>query len=193
MTCIIVYTTGKESFICGDKMASDDNTKFNVTAPKIFEKKFITETENTKTEGVEEVLTIGCTTSFRMTQLLEYNLKLPVNDCTNFAEYLITKVIPEIRKLFKDEWGSKSDYQDVGGGDFIILINHRIFHVYDDFAVLESTDNVAACGSGAYHATGAMKAMDLCGIDLFDNVDKIYQIVHDCVCTVSSEYDILKY
>jgi|SRR6478609_5102426 len=197
MTCIIAYTNGESSFIAGDKLGSNGFTKSVMVEPKIFEKKFIKEDEN-GINRTEETLAMGGTTSFRMLQLLDHNLVLPTQEKgTTTIQYLVHKVIPEIRKLFKEEWGSRDNTQEVGGGQFIILHDHVIYEVQEDFSVLQPKTDITSVGSGTYHAIASMQAFlianESTGNDLVDHVTDIFKIVSDNVTSVSSEYDIFTY
>ncbi|ELL7856523.1 hypothetical protein AAGG91_002900 [Salmonella enterica] len=197
MTCIIAYSNGESSFIAGDKLGSNGFTKSVMVEPKIFEKKFI----KVLSDGVqreEQTIAMGGTTSFRMLQLLDHKLVLPVQEKdTTTIQYLVHQVIPEIRLLFKEEWGSRDNTQEVGGGQFIILHNHVIYEVQEDFSVLQPKTNITSVGSGTYHAIASMQAFLIAEKDskvkLIDRVTDVFEIVSANVTSVSAEYDIFKY
>lgn len=198
MTCIIAHTNGTSSFIAGDKLGSNGFTKSIQTEPKVFEKEFIRINDDAGLTRTKEVMAIGYTTSFRMGQLLTYNLNLPQQDShETFPQYLVLKVIPIIRQMFKDEWGSRDTSQDVGGGQFIILHNHTIYEVQEDFAVLQPKTQITAVGSGTYHAIASMSAylevQQETNVALHNRVESIFKIVSENVTSVSPEFDILKY
>ncbi|ELW0836637.1 hypothetical protein ACRYKS_22095 [Escherichia coli] len=197
MTCIIAHTNGTSSFIAGDKLGSNGFTKAVQTEPKVFEKEFIKLNEDGLTR-TKEVMALGYTTSFRMGQLLNYNLTLPEQVAgETFSQYLVLKVIPIIRQMFKDEWGARDASQDVGGGQFIILHNHTIYEVQEDFSVLQPKTQITAVGSGTYHAIASMSAyievQEETNVQLHERVESIFKIVSDNVTSVSPEFDILKY
>ncbi|EPE1232315.1 TPA: hypothetical protein NV937_000781 [Escherichia coli] len=197
MTCIIAHTNGTSSFIAGDKLGSNGFTKAVQTEPKVFEKEFIKLNEDGLSR-TKEVMALGYTTSFRMGQLLNYNLTLPEQVAgETFSQYLVLKVIPIIRQMFKDEWGARDASQDVGGGQFIILHNHTIYEVQEDFSVLQPKTQITAVGSGTYHAIASMSAyievQEETNVQLHERVESIFKIVSDNVTSVSPEFDILKY
>lgn len=197
MTCIIAYTNGESSFIAGDKLGSNGFTKSVMVEPKIFEKKFI-KVDNNGINRTEETLSMGGTTSFRMLQLLDHKLVLPEQTKeTTTIQYLVHQVIPAIRALFKEEWGSRDNSQEIGGGQFIILHNHVIYEVQEDFSVLQPKTSITSVGSGTYHAIASMQAFLIAnkstGNDLVDHVTDIFKIVSDNVTSVSEEFDIFKY
>lgn len=194
MTCIIAATNGTTSFIAGDKLGSNGFTKTVMNEPKVFEKSFVRAVD--EFSKTKEVMAFGGTTSFRMLQLLDHSLKLPdMQKDVSVIQYLITSVVPAIRTLFKDEWGSKDNSQDVGGGNFIILHNHMIYEIQNDFSVLQPSTNITAVGSGTYHAIAAMQAFQIAepNNNLSDRAEDIFKIVSKNVTSVSAEFDILKY
>lgn len=197
MTCIIAHNDGVSSFIAGDKLGSNGFTKTVQTEPKVFEKEFIKLHDDGLTR-TKEVMALGYTTSFRMGQLLNYNLNLPEQDASQtFSQYLVLKVIPIIRQMFKEEWGARDASQDVGGGQFIILHNHTIYEVQEDFSVLQPKTRITAVGSGTYHAIAAMQAYieveNESKKPLHERIKSIFKIVSDNVTSVSEEFDVLKY
>ncbi|HBN4943549.1 TPA: hypothetical protein L2Y74_001326 [Escherichia coli] len=198
MTCIIAHTDGVTSFIAGDKLGSNGFTKSVQTEPKVFEKEFIKINDDAGLTRTKEIMAIGYTTSFRMGQLLTYSLNLPQQDANEtFPQYLVLKVIPIIRQMFKEEWGSRDPSQEVGGGQFIILHNHTIYEVQEDFSVLQPKTRITAVGSGTYHAIAAMQAYieveNESKVPLHERIKSIFKIVSDNVTSVSSEFDVLKY
>lgn len=191
MTCIVAYTNGIRSFIAGDKMGSNSNTRNICLDPKIFEKQLVK--RNVDGTNSTSVVAMGGTTSFRMLQLLEYNLCLPaICNGMTFYTYIITVMIPLIRKLFKEQWDDVSANQSIAGGSFIILYEHVIYEVFSDFSVLRSDKNYASCGFGEYHAKGAIAAFEKVS-DVFENISNIFDIVACHTTCVSSEHDVLMY
>lgn len=197
MTCIIAFTNGEQSFIAGDKLGSNGFTKSIQTEPKVFEKKFIKIADD-GLNRTESVLAMGYTSSFRMGQLLTYNLNLPDQKANQtFAQYLVLEVIPLIRKLFKEEWGARDTTQDIGGGQFIILHDHVIYEVQGDFSVLQPKTQITSVGSGTYHAIASMEAFLVAKDEKSNTIENfvpdIFKIVSNNVTSVSSEFDILSY
>lgn len=120
MTCIIwikhkwkVYMWWDEAGVCG----------LNVTMrkdPKVF---------------VNWEYLIWCTSSFRMIQVLmfaklpKYNKKIPL------FEFMVTKFIPEIKKIFLEERkGDKT--QDGQWWNFLVWFQWELFEIQNDFQVV---------------------------------------------------------
>lgn len=114
---------------------------------------------------------IGCTTSFRMIQIIQFSFKPPkfidirdVEDNANIGkdifEYLCTDFIDALRDTFKDKgFGSFAGKEGDEGGTFLLAYRDRLFEIDSDFQVGENTDNYNAVGSGLYHAFGALHAL----------------------------------
>lgn len=90
---------------------------------------------------------IGFTSSFRMGQLLQYQMQPPIlpGDPRDLYRYLCTTFIERARKLLGDN-----------GGHFLIGTRGRIFEVMSDFQVAEYDRDYAAIGSGKPWAEGAL-------------------------------------
>lgn len=100
----------------------------------------------------------GYTTSFRMGQILEHCLKLPDrNENITDYHYLISQLIPEIRKVFLSENYMLSTEKE--GGNFLIVWNGNIYEVQSDFSVMDRSDSFASVGSGYKEAGSVMKTM----------------------------------
>lgn len=191
MTCIIAYSNGKESFLAGDKIAVNTSTceKYLETKPKIFKKVF----KSIRDDIVkDEYLAIGGTTSFRMLQLLEYELILPQNERTDFETYLIRDCIPVIRRLFKEDWDAYGEGQDTAGGSFIILHNHKIYSVQPEFSVMHPSTSYYAIGCADSLAKGAIGALEVTS-GVMNNIDTIFEIISNNCTNVSKEYDIIRF
>ena len=104
---------------------------------------------------------IGCTTSFRMIQLLRFTFKPPEIGEKDIYEYMCTDFIDEVRECFK-RGGYSQHYSggDEKGGTFLVAYRNRIFRVEDDFQVGETIYGFDACGCGQDIALGAMCALN---------------------------------
>jgi hypothetical protein len=102
---------------------------------------------------------IGCTTSFRMGQLLRFNLSLPMKaEGMDEFQYMVTQFIPSVRACLKDG-GFASKQNDVeSGGSFLVGYRGRLFEIASDYQVGENECGFAAVGCGASYALGAVAA-----------------------------------
>ena len=144
MTCIagIVDRSSGKVIIGGDSAASGGDIILTRRDPKVFENgKFI----------------IGCTTSFRMIQLLRFSLKLPKVGQKDIYEYMCTDFIDAVRTCFKDGgYLQKYTDGDEKGGSFLVGYKDRLFKIEDDFQVGETLNGIDAVGCGTEFALGSL-------------------------------------
>ncbi len=142
MTCIVGFIDNKNKkvIIGGDSAAVTSGGSYDITIrkdPKVFKNgDFI----------------IGCTTSFRMIQLLRFSFKPPEINVDDIYRYMCTDFINEVRNCFKN-----GGFE--GGGDFIVGYKDRMFTVYDDFQVAEDLLGVSSVGCGSPYALGAIYSL----------------------------------
>lgn len=100
---------------------------------------------------------IGCTSSFRMIQLLRFSFKPPEIKTKNIYEYMCTDFINAVRECFKDGgYLQKYSDGDEKGGTFLVAYKNRLFRIEDDFQVSESLNGIDAIGCGADYALGSL-------------------------------------
>ena len=148
MTCIvgIVDKDHKKVIIGGDSAASNDVSITLRIDSKVFSNgDFI----------------FGCTSSYRMLQLLRYSFKPPkIKKNKDIFEYMCTDFIEEVRNCFtKGGYIQKNDGGDDSGGNFLVGYKNRLFYIGDDFQVGESLDFFEAIGCGANFALGSLYAI----------------------------------
>lgn len=104
---------------------------------------------------------MGCTTSFRMIQLLQYKLTAPKrHPDADVMGFMVTVFVEEVRKLFR-EGGFTTKEKDVeSGGCFLVGHAGRVFRIDDDFQVGERADGFDACGCGEPYALGALRSTE---------------------------------
>jgi ATP-dependent protease HslVU (ClpYQ) peptidase subunit len=146
VTCIVGYKKFNKVWIAGDSEGSNSYMK--------------TERKDKKVFKVGEFI-FGCTTSFRMIQILKYQFNPPKRDKNkSLEEYIHIDVINHIQKLFLDNGYAEKIDNVVTGGDFLMGYKGKLFYIYDDFQVGEDNLNYSACGSGEACAKGALFVLD---------------------------------
>ena len=108
-----------------------------------------------------EGLVIGCTTSFRMIQLLQYQLHPPKrHPDTDPMKYMVTDFVEPVRTCFRN--GGFITVKDgvENGGTFLVGMADRLFCVDSDFQVAERAEGFDAVGCGNSYALGALAALD---------------------------------
>lgn len=107
---------------------------------------------------------IGCTTSFRMIQLLQYKLSAPKrHPDTDVMRFMVTDFIEEVRKLFREGGFTTKEKEAESGGTFLVGHSGRLFRIDSDFQVGERADGFDACGCGESYALGSMAALSELG------------------------------
>lgn len=100
---------------------------------------------------------IGCTTSFRMIQLLRFSLVVPKRHAdVDVYEYMCTAFIDAVRETFRRGGFLTKENEGEIGGQFLVGYEGRLFLVDSDYQVGENYDGFDACGSGAEIAKGSL-------------------------------------
>lgn len=149
MTCIVgMLDKSTNTVIIGGDSASVNTDGFNLYLRK-----------DTKIFKNSE-FAIGCTSSFRMIQLLRYSFKPPEIGEREIYEYMCTSFIDGVRDCFiKGGFMQHNSKGDEIGGSFLVAYKNRLFKVEDDFQVGETIYGFDACGCGQDIAFGAMFAL----------------------------------
>jgi ATP-dependent protease HslVU (ClpYQ) peptidase subunit len=104
---------------------------------------------------------IGCTSSFRMIQLIRFSLTPPkMYPDTDVYQYMCTDFVNALRTTFKDGGFLALDKNVESGGTFLVGYKDRLFQIMDDYQVGESYDDFDACGCGQSFALGSLAATD---------------------------------
>ena len=179
MTCIVGIISGKKVIIGGDS-AGVSNLDITIRRdPKVFRVgKFI----------------IGCTSSFRMIQLLQFSFKPPKRKKKEVYEYMCTDFIDAVRKCFK-EGGYLQKYRlgDEKGGTFLVGYKGRLFEIEDDFQVAEPLDGFCSVGCGSDYAIGSLCTTENTKLTAEDRVLKALEVATKRSGGVEPPYIILKY
>lgn len=100
---------------------------------------------------------IGCTSSFRMIQLLRFSFHPPEIGDKDIYEYMCTYFINTVRECFKNGgYLQKYTDGDEKGGTFLVAYKNRLFKVENDFQVGETICGFDSCGCGQDFALGVL-------------------------------------
>ena len=158
MTCIVGIEQDGKVFIGGDSSASTQETMNLTSIEKVFRNgRFV----------------IGFTSSFRMGQILRYGIDFPIAEVYDEA-YMVRQFVETVRVRFRELGFSKIESNEETGGDFLVGVDGKIWHVSSDFQVNRYRDGLYAIGSGATYALGAMKALD--AIETVERLTKALEI-----------------
>ena len=144
MTCIVGMIDRKSNkvIIGGDSLSSTNIFISSRKDAKVFKKgSFV----------------IGCTSSFRMIQLLRFSLVLPEINGKDIYEYMCTDFIDAVRECFsKGGFLQKEQTGEEIGGQFLVGYEDRLFIIDNDFQVGETYDEFNSVGCGSDFALGCI-------------------------------------
>ena len=142
MTCIVGMIEKNKVYIGGD---SAGVSGLNVTVRK-----------DTKVFKVGKFI-IGCTSSFRMIQLLRFSFHPPKkHEDTDLYQYMCTDFVNALLSCFKDGGFAEINSSVENGGTFLVGVDGRLFTIGDDFQVGESADGFDSVGCGSSFSKGAL-------------------------------------
>ncbi|MGD9099370.1 MAG: hypothetical protein PVF45_02740 [Anaerolineae bacterium] len=102
---------------------------------------------------------IGYTSSFRMGQLLQYQLDVPLQGGEPDDVYMVQTFVEAVRNLLKDHGYARVENNVESGGAFLVGYRGRLYSVQSDFQVNETADGFEAIGAGREYALGAMRVL----------------------------------
>ena len=144
MTCIIGLVCNDEVLIAGDSAAV--STPYHFISPNDDPKVF----KNNK-------FIMGCTTSFRMIQILQHSLVIPKYfEEMDFREYIVTLFIDKVRKAFKEAGFSTKKDEVEKGGTFMVGYKNNLAEIQDDYSYQISSRGESAIGSGYVSALSSL-------------------------------------
>lgn len=142
MTCIVGIAKEGKVYIGGDSCGSSYSWQ-QVGNPKVF--------------TVDGRFLIGCTTSFRMIDLLRFEFSVPEQTSKqNDDEFMRTTFVRSVRECFRHGgWMDKASEKNQGG-NFLVGYKGKLYEVQDDFSVLNSPEIGMSVGSGEMPARGSL-------------------------------------
>ncbi len=149
-TCIVAIVHGGKVYVGGD---SAGVAGYNITIradTKVF----------TRKDALKNTWVFGFTSSFRMGQLIQYELAVPMVEPEekDLHKFMVTKFIPVLRKCLKaGAWEGKKDNQAFGG-TFIVGVLGKVFVIGDNYQVGQPANEYASVGCGTQLALGALYA-----------------------------------
>lgn len=105
---------------------------------------------------------IGCTSSFRMIQILRFSFTPPPIDGKEMYAYMCTDFVNAVRDCFKTfGYAQKWTDGDEKGGTFLVSHGNRLFKIDNDFQVSERFDEYESVGCGSVYALASFYNQDL--------------------------------
>jgi len=160
MTCIVGLVHNGVTYIGADSLGSNSYMKTVRKDKKVFKLK---DTPNA---------IVGFTSSYRMGQLLMYATGLidPRDEPNIDHEYIVTRFIPNVIKLFEDGGFSRNHSGEKEGGVFLLGYKDKLFKIDSDYQVEEAFDNYNACGSGETYALGSLMVTENTNLNPYERI-----------------------
>lgn len=144
MTCIVGLRDGEHVCIGGDSAGVAGLDLVVRADPKVFRN--------------GEFL-IGFTSSFRMGQILRYQLNpAPPPEGIAVEQYMATHFVDAVRECLKAGGFASKVNETESGGSFLVAYRGRLFEIDGDYQVGENLCGYAAVGCGSQVALGALYA-----------------------------------
>jgi ATP-dependent protease HslVU (ClpYQ) peptidase subunit len=134
---------------------------------------------------------IGVTGSYRMLQVLEHGLSIPVRDPdTSAYDHLWHYVVEPARKLLKDYESSESDEGKASTpGEMFLLYDGSAYSICTDYS-LHYVDDFNATGSGREFALGSLDSTD--GLPIEQRIEKAMKAAGRYDISTSETYDVVE-
>lgn len=151
MTCIAGVEHGGKVYIGGDSAGVAGWSITTRADEKVFAR---------KDKGT--TWAFGFTSSFRMGQLIRYELVLPKvtpHAKRDLPRFMVRQFIPALRKCLRDGGFAEVRNEVEKGGAFLVGLHGSLFCVDEDFQVGRSRDGYEALGCGQDEARGALAVL----------------------------------
>jgi ATP-dependent protease HslVU (ClpYQ) peptidase subunit len=167
MTCIVALEDQGTVYMGADSAATEDDAISLRVNPKIFKiGKFL----------------IGYCNSFRYGQIIEHYFKPPAQQEKDVMKYMITKFVPELKKVLENNQYEEKD------SSLIIGYDGKIFYIESDWQVGHDTTNYHAIGAGAPYAFGSLYSTEG---EPFLRIEKALRSAESFCTNVSSPFHYL--
>lgn len=146
MTCIVAVKDWKNNKIVmgGDAAAVNGHLSGAIRDAKIFK---------------NGPYLFGNTGSFRVGQILRYDFDAPVPDeDDDTMTFMVSVFVEKLRRRMLDLGVAGRKENIDKGGNFLVALRDKIYHIYDDFQVNERVEDYDAAGSGMEVALGSLFA-----------------------------------
>ena len=148
MTCIAaIALPNGETWVGGDSAGTNTSSQQTIHVdPKVF---FV------RNEAGDEFL-FGCSTSFRMMQLLQYVFKPPRYNGGDLHRYMVAEFVEAVRTVLKNGGFARKEAEREQGGKFLVGFRGHLFLIDSDYQVAEAHCGYNAIGSGGDLAIGSL-------------------------------------
>lgn len=144
MTCIVAIAHNNKVYMGSDTYGSSWASGTYVDNPKSF---------------ANDEFIIGCTSTFRIIDLLRYKLVIPKVHPDNHDDpdkFMRTIFIDNVKECLANNGHLETKNGVVAGGNFLVGYRGKIYEVQQDFSVLNTPDYGVSVGSGENAARGSL-------------------------------------
>ena len=144
MTCVVGVLSGGDVWLGADSLSANSTWAARLRKdPKLFQ--------------YGDFL-LGFTTSYRMGQILQYEMAWPEYSGGDIFAWCVRDFVPAARKALKAGGFVETTNGKESGGCLLLGGHGRLFAIESDFQVNEAAQGYAAIGGGADIALGALHA-----------------------------------
>ena len=143
MTCIVGLVDGEDVFIGADSASACGWRVRETNLCKVFR--------------LRGGFVLGYTTSFRMGQILRWQLRVPKQKCKSDQKYMVTVFAECVREVLIEHGFAKRASNVDSGGEFLVGYRGKLYCIASDFQVNSMADGFDAVGCGEDFALGALK------------------------------------
>lgn len=184
MTCIIGMVDKENDCVWmgADSLGSNGFTKTIQEPPKVFKNKIFSN------------VVMGSTSTFRHIDLLKYSEDLFAEadfyKNTDLShEYMVTKFVPNIMKLFKE--GLPSYDEKERGANFLVGAKNKLFEIQCDYSVLQPQTGFCSVGCGEYAAEASLFTTENMDIPVPERITLALKAAESCCCGVQRPFKII--
>lgn len=168
MTCIVAVTDGRRVVMGGDSAGVTgiglDCELYSLANAKVFR---------------TGPYAIGFTTAYRIGQILRYHVTWPEPPTRPeaFEGFLVTEVVPEVRRALETGGAMRTENGQTRGGHFLLAWGGQLFGILEDFCVVRPHLPYAAIGAGKQAAYGALEILaDQPALSLENRVQRALEV-----------------
>lgn len=133
----------------------------------------------------------GYTSSFRMGQLLQYELKIPEYvKPANSMEYMVRRFIPAVRTCFREGGFEENNDGRDSGGSFLVGFAGQLYTVESDYQVSECLLNYTAIGSGSDLCLGSLHSTEGMDLDPGERIRLALEAAMEFCTSVRAPFDV---
>lgn len=150
MTCVIGIVSEGNIWMGADRSASGGNVIRTRADPKVF-----------KRHTAKGDFLIGYSTSYRMGQVLQYQLSIPQYNDEDIMDYMVNKFIESVRGVLKSSGFAEKQNEVEQGGWFLVGFRSHLFCIQADYQVARVAESYTAIGTGEEFALGSLYSTEI--------------------------------